>query len=130
MILSYPNKTKESTFLSWMVVFYVLFSLSPEIPPIDLRLFLNDLSQPDVLSWLYSQLLADIFIFVVTKEACSRIEDKITKAIFYAIAINSLFSALFAVLFGYGTSLFLALTRNSFTLAAMYYAYFHLSKKK
>ena len=128
--MDFPKAIGDKYFLWLVIIFYSLFSIDPEMPEIDFQLFKNDLGQFDVSSWLFSQLIAEIFIFLVTWQACAIISNRLLKSIFYAIMIDSAITAIFALLFGYYTSVSIQLLRNSFTCLAMFYAYFILQGTK
>ena len=128
--MDFPKAINDKYFLWSIVICYTLFSIDPEIPAINLKIFNNDLSEFDVSSWLFSQLIAEIFILLLSWQACANTSNRLIKSIFYAIMIDSVITALFALLFGYYTSLCIQLLRNSFTCSAMFYAYYILHEKK
>lgn len=128
--MDFPKPIKDKYFLGLIIVFYTLFSVDPELPTLNFRLFNNDLCEFDVSSWLFSQLIAEMFIFLLSWQACANTSNRLIKSIFYAIMIDSAITAIFAILFGYYTSLSILLIRNSFTCLAMFYAYFILQGTK
>ena len=128
--MDFPKPIKDKYFLGLIIVFYTLFSVDPELPALDFRLFANDLGEFDVSSWLFSQLIAEMFIFLLSWQACANTSNRLIKSIFYAIMIDSAITAIFAILFGYYTSLSILLIRNLFTSLAMFYAYFILQGTK
>lgn len=128
--MDFPKPIKDTTFLIQITILYSLFSIDPEFPQIDIRLFNNNLGDFDVCSWLFSQLIAEMFIFLLTWQACANTSNRLLKSIFYAIMIDSAITAIFALFFGYYTSVGIQLLRNSFTCLAMFYAYFILQGEK
>ena len=129
MIAKYPNKTNDFTFLIILSGIYTLFCIDPELPKYNIILFNNDLSEPNNAAWLFSQLLSETFIFVLAKESCARLNDRLIKAIFYAVAVDSMFTGLSALLFGYSASLSIVGIRVLFTILSMFYAYLILHEK-
>lgn len=128
--MNFPNSINDKTFLLLVVACYASFSFNPEFNfTIEYNLFKNDLRDVLVVNWLFSQLIAEIFLFLLSWQACANTSNRIVKSIFYAIMLDSAITALFAVLFGYQSSICLSLIRNSFTCLAMFYAYFILHKK-
>lgn len=128
--MDFPQAIKDKYFLGLIIVFYTLFSVDPELPTLNFRLFANDLGEFDVSSWLFSQLIAEMFIFLLSWQACANTSNRLIKSIFYAIMIDSAITAIFAILFGYYTSLSILLIRNLFTSLAMFYAYYILHREK
>ena len=129
--MNFPNIIKDKYFLLLVVACYGLFSFNPEFDfTMKFSLFKNDLNDVLVANWLFSQLIAEMFIFLLSWQACGITQNRLLKSIYYAIMIDSVITALFAVLFGYQSSICLRLIRNSFTCLAMFYAYFILHTKK
>ena len=128
--MDFPKAIEDKLFLGLMMMCYALFSIDPEIPAFNFSVFNNDLRQFDVSSWLFSQLIAEIFIFLLSWQACANTSNRLMKSIFYAIMIDSTITAILAILFGYYPSVAIQLLRNSFTCLAMFYAYFILHERK
>lgn len=129
--MNFPNSIKDKTYLTLIVLCYISFSFNPEFDfTFDFNLFKNDLNDVLVVNWLFSQLIAEIFIFLLSWQACGITSNRLLKSIFYAIMIDSGVTAIFALLFGYYTSVGILLLRNLFTCLAMFYAYFILHEKK
>lgn len=128
--MDFPKPIEDKRFLGLIVVFYTLFSVDPEMPTLNLCIFNNDLGEFDVSSWLFSQLISEMFILLLSWQSCGITSNRLLKSIFYAIMIDSGVTALFALLFGYYTSVGILLLRNLFTCLAMFYAYFILHEKK
>jgi hypothetical protein len=129
--MRFPKPINESLFFGLMIACYACFCIDPEFSiTFNYSLFKNDLNDVVVVNWLLSQLIAEIFIFLLSWQACANIQNRLIKSIFYAIMLDSLFTASFAILFGYSPSVGILLLRNSFTCLAMYYAYYILHKEK
>jgi hypothetical protein len=129
--MNFPKPINEKLFFGLIIACYACFCIDPEFSiTFNFSLFKNDLNDVVVVNWLLSQLIAEIFIFLLSWQACANTSNRLIKSIFYAIMLDSLFTALFAVLFGYSPSVGILLLRNSFTCLAMYYAYYILHKGK
>ena len=129
--MNFPNSIKDKTYLTLIILCYISFSFNPEFDfTFDFNLFKNDLNDVLVVNWLFSQLIAEIFIFLLSWQACGITSNRLLKSIFYAVMLDSMITALLAILFGYQSSIYLSLIRNSFTCLAMLYAYYILHSKR
>lgn len=126
--VSFPTSSNPKVFLIIIAALYAAFCIDPDLNPINVQIFYNDLSQPDVFSWLFSQVLSGLFIFYIAKEGCARVENRLVKSILFAIMIDSLCTIFFALLFSYTFSVAVMVLRNSFSVGGMFYAYYILKE--
>lgn len=129
--MKFPEPIKDRSFLVLIILCYMVFPFTTEFNHTwKFCLFKNDLSDEFVTNWLANQLIAEIFIFLLTWQACGITSNRLLKSIFYAIMLDSIYTSTLAILFGYNPSVYLAIVRYSFVILAMLYAYYILHTKK
>jgi len=127
--IDFPKGLDKNVFFVEMVIFYFLFSFQPEnhLPEsICLKLFGNDFNEPGLLVWFFQALVMQGFILLITRTGTILIQDRLIKSIFYALFIDSIFSILNTIFFGYYVSEVSLVVRNVAVILAMIYAYFIL----
>ena len=129
--MNFPEPIKDRSFLVLIILCYMLFPFTTEFNHTwEFCLFKNDLSDEIVTNWLANQLIAEIFIFLLSWQACGITSNRLLKSIFYAIMLDSIYTSTLAILFGYNPSVYLAIVRYSFVILAILYAYYILQRKK
>lgn len=127
--IDFPKGLDKNLFFVEMILFYFLFSFQPEnyFPEqIDFCLFNNDFSEPGLLVWFIQALVLQGFILLITRTGTILIQDRLIKSIFYSLFIDSIFSILNTIFFGYYVSEVSLIVRNVAVILAMIYAYFIL----
>jgi len=127
--IDFPKGLDKNVFFVEMVIFYFLFSFQPEnyLPEsICLKLFGNDFNEPGLLVWFFQALVMQGFILLITRTGTILIQDRLIKSIFYALFIDSIFSIINTIFFGYYVSEISLVVRNVAVILAMIYAYFIL----
>ena len=129
--MKFPEPIEDRIFLVLAILCYLVFPFTTEFEgTTDFQLFKNDLNDKIVTNWLSNQLIAEIFIFLLTWQACGITQNRLLKSIFYAIMLDSVYTSVLAILFGYDPSVCLGVVRYSFIILAMLYAYYILHTKK
>lgn len=129
--MKFPEPIKDKSFLVLIILCYMVFPSTPEFNHTwKFCLFKNDLSDEFVTNWLANQIIAEIFIFLLSWQACGLTQNRLLKSIFYAIMLDSIYTSVLAILFGYDPSVCLGIVRYSFVILAMLYAYYILHTKK
>lgn len=129
--MKFPEPIEDKKFLVLAILCYLVFPFTTEFNgTINFQLFKNDLGDETVTNWLFSQLISEIFIFLLTWQACGISQNRLLKSIFYAIMLDSVYTSGLAILFGYNPSVCLGVVRYSFIILAMLYAYYILHEKK
>jgi hypothetical protein len=127
--IDFPKGLDKNIFFVEMVVFYFLFSFQPEnyLPDeVDFYFFNNDFREPGLLVWFFQALVMQGFILLITRTGTILIQDRLIKSIFYSLFIDSIFSILNTIFFGYYVSEVSLIVRNVAVILAMIYAYFVL----
>jgi hypothetical protein len=127
--IDFPKNFNENTFFILVICFYCLFSIHFEnyLPDsLDLNLCKNDFNESGMVVWFFETLLGQFFILLLTRTGTILIKDRLVKSLFYAMFIDSMFSILNTLIFGYYVSDFSLLIRNISVILAMIYAYFIL----
>ena len=89
-------------------------------------LFKNDFSTKGTLAWVLSSLEVSIFCLIITRAACVYAPNRLAKSIFFALMIDSFFSILNTIIFGFNENVYAIIARNGFVILALIYSYFIL----
>lgn len=75
------------------------------------------------MAWFVGAIYQYVFAFITYRAACSYINHKLIKSVFYALMVDALISLLNVIIFGCYNSVETILIRNVFVVLAMLYAY-------
>jgi len=88
--MNFPKPINEKLFFGLMIACYACFCIDPELSiTFDFCLFKNDLNDVLVVNWLLSQLIAEIFIFLLSWQACANTQNRLIKSNFYFNILTS-----------------------------------------
>jgi hypothetical protein len=127
--IDFPKGLDKNVFFVEMIIFYFLFSFQPEnyLPEsVCFKFFANDFKEVGLLVWFFQALVMQGFILLITRTGTILIQDRLIKSIFYALFIDSIFSIINTIFFGYYVSEISLVVRNVAVILAMIYAYFIL----
>lgn len=127
--IDFPKNFDKNVFFTQLVSLFILFSVNLDnvLPvSINFKLFGNNFIDDGHLTWFAQTILYQTFILLITRTGTILIEDRLVKSLFYAIFIDSIFSILNTIIFGYSLNEYRLLIRNLTIILAMSYAYFIL----
>ena len=104
------------------VLFYTLFSLDPTLEPVNAWLFNNDLSDSDVINWLFKELCLYCFVTFI---GCYGIHTSVTKQgklVFMGVVADGIISMVRFIIFGYFEPSYISVLANVIPLSIIIYA--------
>lgn len=130
MMVKFPTSIKPKYLLLQVVVMYALFCFDSSNyfgnKVYNYTLFCNDFSQKGEFAWFVSAIETAMFLFIISYAACVYSADRLAKSIFFAISIDSVFTILNTIMFGYYEHISAIVVRNLFIILALLFAYFIL----
>jgi hypothetical protein len=132
--LDFPKKVRKTFFVVSVTLMYAFFCLDPDTlfndKTYDFKLFNNDFSEVGYMAWFLSTMYLHTFLFITFRCATVLIQDRLIKSIFYALLMDSVFSILNTIFWGYYNPVESIIARNVFVIIALLYAYFILHESR
>lgn len=127
MKVKFPTSINTNWLLAQVIIMYCLFCFGfankYEHSVYDYVLFKNDFKIAGTLAWVLASLEVSVFTFIITRAACVYATNRVVKSMFFALMIDSVFSILNTIIFGFYENTYSILARNGFVVIAILYSY-------
>jgi hypothetical protein len=127
----FPKTFNKTVFIAILSFIYgVVYCVPPSLETYNFELFANDFRQAGKL-WWFGQTLTDyLLIGVIAYAACVGSNDRLLKAVFFAIIFDCFFSAINLIIFSDIYNYLSTCIRNGGLSSSFLFAYVVLFKEK